>query len=70
MKNSSMKKISLGILFGIMAGYAYYYFIGCRTGSCALTGNPVNSTVYGAVVGLLWSLPYQKNRLDKGRSQK
>ena len=43
--------ISIGIVIGGLAGYAYYYFIGCSSGTCAITSKPVNSTVYGMVMG-------------------
>ena len=41
----------LGILIGAICGYAYYHFIGCASGTCAITSKPLNSTLYGAVVG-------------------
>ncbi|MCI0751577.1 MAG: DUF6132 family protein [Flammeovirgaceae bacterium] len=34
-----------------MGGYLYWYFVGCNSGSCAITSSPVNSTLYGAVIG-------------------
>ena len=48
----------LPILFtlgGALAGLAYYYFVGCRTGSCAITSNPVKSALYMALIGWLLS---------------
>jgi hypothetical protein len=42
-----------GIGIGLIAGYAYWYFIGCSSGSCAITSSPVNSSIYGALLGLL-----------------
>ena len=44
------------ILFGVagsLLGYAYYYFIGCRTGSCPLTTNPIITSGYGALMGFV-----------------
>ena len=41
----------LGLVVGGVLGYAYYYFIGCNTGSCAITSKPLNSTAYGMVMG-------------------
>ena len=38
---------------GALLGYAYYYFIGCNSGSCAITSKPLNSAVYGALMGIL-----------------
>lgn len=40
-------------LAGAMAGYAYYYWIGCVSGSCPITSNPWMSTGYGMLLGLL-----------------
>lgn len=41
----------LGMLVGAACGYAYYHFIGCVSGTCAITSKPLNSTLYGAVLG-------------------
>lgn len=45
------KLIVAGLGIGAVGGYLYYYFVGCHTGTCAITSNPVNSTIYGAVMG-------------------
>ncbi|HRD06642.1 MAG: DUF6132 family protein [Saprospiraceae bacterium] len=48
--------IIIGVILGSIGGYAYYYFVGCASGSCAITSNPINSTAYGALMGgLLFS---------------
>lgn len=41
------------VAVGAAGGYAYYRFIGCKTGACPLTANPWISTLYGALLGLL-----------------
>lgn len=41
----------LGILLGAIFGYLYYHFVGCASGTCSITSNPLNSTLYGAVMG-------------------
>ena len=38
---------------GAVGGYLYYLFIGCASGACLITSNPVISTIYGGVFGLL-----------------
>jgi hypothetical protein len=38
---------------GALAGFGYYYFVGCYSGTCPITGNPYISTIYGAAIGLL-----------------
>jgi hypothetical protein len=34
-------------------GFAYYKFVGCRTGTCPITSSPYISTLYGALLGYL-----------------
>ena len=41
----------IGVLVGLIAGYAYYHFVGCASGTCAITSKPVNSTLYGGLMG-------------------
>ena len=41
----------IGIAIGALAGYAYYFYVGCASGSCAITSKPLNSTLYGALMG-------------------
>jgi hypothetical protein len=41
----------IGVIVGAIAGYLYYYFVGCSTGTCAITSKPLNSTAYGALMG-------------------
>lgn len=45
------KLVFAGIIVGAIAGYAYYYWIGCYSGTCPITSKPVNSTLYGAMLG-------------------
>ena len=44
--------IALAVLGGI-AGYLYYHYVGCITGTCAITSRPMNSSAYGALMGWL-----------------
>jgi hypothetical protein len=41
----------IGIIIGAVAGYLYYLNIGCDSGTCAITSKPVNSTLYGGLMG-------------------
>ncbi len=41
----------IGIAVGAVGGYLYYHFVGCASGTCAITSNPLNSTLYGAMMG-------------------
>lgn len=49
-------KILAGITIGGLLGFLYYKFIGCSTGTCPITSKPLNSILYGAVMGLLLSV--------------
>ncbi len=54
----------LYVLIGATAGYLYYVFIGCASGTCPITSNPYLSTAYGAGMGLL--LGWSTNNKAKG----
>jgi len=41
----------LGVVTGVIAGYLYYLEIGCNSGSCAITSDPLNSSLYGGFMG-------------------
>lgn len=43
----------LGALIGAIAGFAYYKFVGCSTGTCPITSNPWSSTLYGMLMGTM-----------------
>lgn len=43
--------IAIGGVLGAIAGYLYYHFVGCASGTCAITSKPLNSTIYGMFMG-------------------
>ena len=45
-------KLFLPMALGALGGFLYYNFIGCN-GSCTITGSPINSTLYGSLMGLI-----------------
>jgi hypothetical protein len=54
---------SIGTKIGGIAGYLYYHFVGCASGSCAITSKPVNSTLYGSLLGgLLFNMFVKEER--------
>jgi hypothetical protein len=55
----------LGVLLGAIAGYLYYHFVGCASGTCAITSRPVNSTLYGALMGGLMFSAFQSKAKSK-----
>ncbi len=65
MKNLKWKKLILFSLLGAVAGYAYYYFIGCASGSCALTSNPYLMTGYGLGAGIVLGWDTRKKKTSE-----
>jgi hypothetical protein len=41
----------LGVAIGGSAGFLYYYFVGCTSGTCAITSNPYGSMLMGGFLG-------------------
>jgi hypothetical protein len=60
---SKYKLTLIGLLIGALAGYLYYYFVGCASGTCAITSKPLNSTLYGAMMGALLLNIFQKENI-------
>ncbi len=52
----------IGVPLGALAGFLYWKFVGCNSGSCAITSNPVNSTIYGSIMGGLLCSIFQNNK--------
>ena len=50
----------IGVILGAIGGYMYYHFVGCNSGTCAITSKPVNSTLYGALMGGLFLNIFKK----------
>jgi hypothetical protein len=47
------KHYLIGAAIGSVCGFFYWKFIGCASGSCAITSSPINSSLYGAMMGAL-----------------
>ncbi len=61
MKEVIYKRV-LPVLAGALLGFAYYYYVGCTSGTCAISSNPYISTAYGGLIGLLLSFPSKKKK--------
>ncbi|MBV6405847.1 MAG: hypothetical protein GFGODING_02629 [Flavobacteriales bacterium] len=48
-----------GIVLGALAGWAYWHGWGCTNG-CAITSSPVNSALYGGLMGALLMNTFKK----------
>jgi hypothetical protein len=50
------------ITLGAIAGFLYWKFVGCSSGTCMITSKPMNSTLYGALMGYLVSGIFKKEQ--------
>lgn len=60
-----LKKYTLtiiGLMVGAIAGFFYWQQIGCNSGTCAITSSPINSTIYGSVMGALFLNIFQEDK--------
>jgi len=51
----------IGALAGALTGFLYWKYIGCISGTCAITSKPFNSTLYFSVLGVLFFSLFKKN---------
>lgn len=52
----------IGVIVGAIVGYLYYHFVGCLSGTCAITSKSLNSTLYGAMMGGLLLNMFHKEK--------
>ncbi len=52
----------IGAALGAVTGYFYWQQIGCISGTCMITSKPINSTLYGALMGSLVFGIFKKER--------
>ncbi|MDZ7332163.1 MAG: DUF6132 family protein [candidate division KSB1 bacterium] len=60
---------ALIVVVGGVLGYAYYYYVGCRTGTCPITSNPWISTGYGALFALVLVWGTAKKKRDNSEKE-
>jgi hypothetical protein len=53
-----------------LLGFGYYYFVGCKSGSCPISGSPYISTLYGGFIGLIFTLPSKKKKDEEHAGDK
>ncbi len=43
----------IGVVIGASAGFAYYSFVGCTSGGCPIWQDPLVSSGFGGLIGIL-----------------
>jgi phage shock protein E len=61
--------LSGGLLIGAVAGYLYWNYVGCLSGTCSITSSPVNSTIYGGLMGLLTANLFTNSKRDVSKNK-
>ncbi len=58
MSYKSFLQRNFGMIFfvtiGLIAGFLYYKYVGCVSGTCPITANPIMSVLYGGILGGLF----------------
>ena len=55
-------KLSLiGVVLGALGGWLYWNYVGCASGHCMITSKPLNSTLYGAMLGFFTAGIFKKD---------
>ena len=62
---SKHRFVIVGIILGAFAGFLYYSKVGCVSGTCAITSSPINSTLYGALLGYLFVGLFKKEEIKE-----
>jgi Family of unknown function (DUF6132) len=63
-----LKKYWKPIVFtvvGITAGFAYWRFVGCKSGTCPITSNWHTSVLMGGLLGFIIGIPGKDNKSEK-----
>ena len=58
----------LGGIIGGVAGFSYYHFVGCTSGTCPITSSPIMSTLWGILLGGLFLNNFEKKPVKKNSS--
>jgi len=60
----------IGVLIGAIGGFLYWKFVGCSSGTCPITSNPTNSTLYGMLMGGLLGSSIKSKRVKEEENNK
>jgi hypothetical protein len=61
---SNNKLYLIGATIGAIFGWIYWSEVGCSSGTCAITSRPLNSTLYGAMMGALLLGMFKKEKKE------
>lgn len=59
----------LGAILGAIAGYLYWRYVGCSSGTCPITSSPAISPVYGLLIGTLLGGVFKRKNITKKKNE-
>jgi Family of unknown function (DUF6132) len=59
-----------GAVLGAAAGYFYWQQVGCASGTCVITSKPLNSSLYGGLMGTLLAGIFKKEKKSLPQKEK
>ena len=57
------------VSIGAIAGFAYWYYIGCTSGTCPIQSNWHTSTLYGGLIGYIFPNSPKKEKSNKNQEE-
>ncbi len=57
----------VGTVVGMIAGYAYYYYVGCNSGTCPIQSHWHTSTLYGGLIGYVFVNKPKKEKSEESK---
>ncbi len=63
---NNLVRVATGVALGLVAGWLYYTFVGCSSGTCPLTSSATSTMLFmGAMGGLMaYEKPKPKSPLE------
>jgi hypothetical protein len=59
----------IGAILGAVGGLLYWKYVGCVTGTCAITSSPVNSTLYFGFFGAILFGAFKREKISKEKAK-
>jgi len=59
----------VGTAIGAVMGFAYYYYIGCSSGTCPIQSHWQSSTLYGGLLGYVFVNSPKKDKSKENGEQ-
>jgi hypothetical protein len=51
LRSRNFRKAFIAVSIGAAGGFLYYFYVGCASGSCAITSSPYMSVIMGGLLG-------------------